>query len=70
MEVDPTFTLILVNLILQVIQTLDKFISRINKSSCCGSVLELSPSSPRALNAQTNEIENKHITIDVVNKQI
>lgn len=70
MEIDATFTLILVNLILQVIQTLDKFISRINKSSCCGNVLELSPSSPRALNAQTNESNEKHITIDLVNKQV
>jgi hypothetical protein len=67
---DTTTTLIIVNLVLQVIQMIEKFISRINKSSCFGGSIELSPSSPRPLNTQTNEIENKHITIDVVNKQI
>ena len=67
---DTTLTLVLVNLVLQVLQTFDKFISRINKSSCFGGSIELSPSSPRVLNTQTNEIENKHITIDVVNKQV
>jgi len=67
---DTTTTLIIVNLVLQVIQMIEKFISRINKSSCFGGSIELSPSSPRTLNTQTNEIENKHITIDVVNKQI
>lgn len=67
---DTTTTLIIVNLVLQVIQMIEKFISRINKSSCFGGSIELSPSSPRPLNTQTNEIENKHITIDVVNKQV
>jgi hypothetical protein len=68
---DTTLTLVLVNLILQVIQTFDKFISRINKSSCFGGSIELSPSSPKQNNGNNAEVAlntqtGKSIHIDIV----
>lgn len=70
-----TLTLVLVNLVLQIIQTFDKFISRINKSSCCGGMLELSPTSPqRQLSNNNNEVAlntktGKSIHIDIVKEE-
>jgi hypothetical protein len=73
---DMTLTLVLVNLVLQVIQTFDKFISRINKSSCCGGILELSPTSPQRQisNSNNNELAlntktGKSIHIDIIKEE-